>query len=89
MRVKLDKISVTEVEVELPEKCPECGQVIGAPGGETSLVEHQLTGSNQDLVVSGDTMEDASYDSVEDVDCAHVTGVACGKCGCVLATTEG
>lgn len=88
MKVKIEKLTVTEVEVELPAECPGCGVTIGAPAGMTKLREHQAIGAVQKIAFVGDDVgesEGGEYDQNSDV--AFVTGYSC-TCGHVLATTE-
>jgi hypothetical protein len=85
MKIKMDKVTVTEVEMELPDTCPGCGiDVIGS-----DLVEEQLIGASQDITVNSAEPLEWDYEETETcADICHVVGYRCGACGHQLATTE-
>ncbi len=86
MKVQLDKITVTTVEAELPETCPNCKADLTE---EESLREDQYTASNQrcQMIPNEDRLDE--YGSSEECyDLQYVVGYACAKCDHILVSTE-
>lgn len=87
MKVELDKLTVTTVEAEIPDKCPKCGASFFE---EESLRENQYTASNQNCnMVEGEARLDEYGSSDEIYDCQYVVGYQCANCHHVLVSTEG
>ncbi len=86
MKITLEKVTVEEVEMELPNVCPNCKHDF-ADGG---LTEEQLIGSSQ-AVASYVPDDITSWDYEESEYCSdicHVVGYRCSVCGHQLITTE-
>ncbi len=93
-KLKLEVVTRATVEVELPEKCPGCGE----PLGEDSelvlpLKEEGWGGIAQDVrlsVFGGEwQVSDAGVDEhVGDGDLSIRTGLRCNACDGLLVTTE-
>jgi rubredoxin len=84
VKLQVDKLVVTTVEVELPDTCPGCGvDFHGDKGAEFPLLEHQLIGAEQVARICRDEAEhgDAFENGTEPL---LVTGYQCSKCGYVL-----
>lgn len=75
MRVQLDAVVVTAIEVDLPETCPRCGADFTE--GD-SLDEQQLCFGSQVCCIVGEVVDD--YGESESGDCAFVTGFRCAAC---------
>jgi len=95
MKVELDRVTATKVEMEIPLACPKCGQDFhGNPDDdtETTLLEMQLSSTDQQCAVlvnkDGEHFLD-NYGDGDQIDSGtFVTGVQCGSCRWILATTE-
>lgn len=89
MKIRLDKLVATEVEVEMPDACPHCGA-----SWQDEVVEEQLVtgsevcqrfvkeeGGNLLFLHEGfsDECRDAGY---------YVTGYTCAACHCTIVSTE-
>jgi DNA-directed RNA polymerase subunit RPC12/RpoP len=84
MKIKLDRVTAVEVEVELPETCPGCGLDFH---DEDSLKEDQFIGSEQSgRLVDGSPECCEGYENGTQP--VYVVGYRCAECGEVLVTTE-
>jgi hypothetical protein len=75
VRVQLDAVVVTAIEVGLPEMCPRCGADFTE--GD-SLAEQQLCFGSQLCSIVGAVVD--GYGESRSGDCAFVTGFCCAAC---------
>jgi hypothetical protein len=75
MKIQLDKVVVTAVEVDIPEVCPRCGADF--TDGD-ALEEQQLCFGSQACAIVGDVVDD--HGESRSGDCAYVTGFRCRSC---------
>lgn len=90
MKVKLDKLTVTEVEVEMPDVCPHCGA-----GWRWEVIEEQYVCASETCLGFVNVMENGSllfreeYDGQDCRDAGYyVTGYTCAACHCTIVSTE-
>jgi len=100
MKVELDRVISTKVEMEIPLSCPKCGEDFhGDPDDERAptLLEMQLSSTDQECAIlagendaDGDTVYRVdNYGDGDQIDTGtYVTGYQCGNCRWILATTE-
>lgn len=84
MKVKLDKLTVTEVEAELPERCPECEADLTE---NDALKEDQFVGSEQQGRLTADGPDCSGYFE-NATEPTYVVAYRCGNCDHTLVTTE-
>ena len=75
MKIQLDKVVVTAVEVDIPEVCPRCGADFS---DGYALEEQQLCFGSQACAIVGDVVDD--HGESESGDCAYVTGFRRSNC---------
>ena|SRR5450755_1615692 len=75
MKIQLDKVVVTAVEVDIPEVCPRCGADF--TDGD-ALEEQQLCFGSQACAIVGDVVDE--HGESRSGDCAYVTGFRCRSC---------
>jgi hypothetical protein len=83
MKAKLDRIAISEVEVEIPAACPKCGADFTVD--EMNLIEDQWVAAEQPCSLGEDGPCD--YGSGDQVEGSMVVGYRC-VCMHVLASTE-
>jgi hypothetical protein len=93
MRIRLDKITVEQVEVEIPDACPLCRSQ--TKGGiryfAYDAVSYNGTIESEENNEGGVTtwFEADGTDAGDAFECqAYVTEVSCSNCSQTLATTE-
>lgn len=89
----LDKLVVSEVEVEIPERCPACDNRLYVTGDEEKTEGIKLDTYDAytyyaDMALCADGTLDWSYYDDKGAEGGYKTGVRCGQCGHVIATTE-
>jgi hypothetical protein len=83
MKVTIERLTATKVEVELPAACPKCR----ASFDDVGLYEHQLLPSWQEAtVVDGQLTDYGEYEN--DSEPLYTTGYGCGACQHILCSTE-
>lgn len=90
MKIKLDKLTVTEVEVEMPDVCPHCK----ANWKETGLIEGQLVAASQTCGLYGGIVEGhLQFDDYSSSDLFYeqhyITDYMCSNCHEVIAEVPG
>lgn len=93
MKVKLDKVAFTEVEVDVPDECPKCEARLTAGGDEddkeTTVRVHGYMAVSQDATLGGESgIADWGEDTEDFYEVQYHTGIRCRSCDHVLATTE-
>jgi hypothetical protein len=84
MKVALDKLTVTRLELDLPERCPTCGHDLREEDG---LREDQYVGSDQRGRLTDEGPEIAGqYENA--IAPTWVVAYACGECGEVLVNSD-
>jgi hypothetical protein len=89
MKIRLDKITITQVEVEMPDACPHCGEDWRGEAIEDQLVVASETGYGFDQVAeSGIIFEDQSDQETFYDAGFYITGYTCAFCAMVIVTSE-
>ena len=90
MKVKLDKITAVEVEVEMPDACPHCGEDWRPAVKENQLMLADQTGYDFDEFGSDVGLSFGDYDAGENFydGGTYVTGYTCVHCDKPIVTTE-
>ena len=89
MKIRLDKITVTQVEVEMPDACPSCGA-----GWQEEVLEDQLvlaTETGWKCIAPGEAgiiFDDQGESEVCYDAGAYVTGYTCASCAMAIVSSE-
>lgn len=89
MKIRLDKISVTQVEVEMPDVCPHCGEDWKGEVIEDQLVTASETGYGFELVGETGVIFEDQCDQEAFYECgSYVTGYTCAFCARVIVDSD-
>lgn len=90
VKIKLDKITVTQVEVEMPDVCPGCGETWWSETVEEQFVRAAATKEvvSKELCEVGIDFQDGGYGNVDVDEVAYIVGYTCAYCFCSIVSTE-
>lgn len=90
MRVRLDKVVVVEVEVDMPDVCPHCGEDWREMVKEEQLMLADQTAFNFSEAVNDVGLAFGDYDAGETFydGGTYVTGYTCVHCSKPIVTTD-